>query len=175
MRRTVVVGQAEGGGVEAGPPLPRGHADGPAAPGVPAGGGGGGGGWGQQDRGVRNLTEDLETTQTHTHLECMLSWVPEFVCACVCACVRACVCVLPTLSRFSIMISTTMFWNLMFIMAATVSSCDLIRVGPNIMPRLDTVMRFCTLWVETLQTQHPVNSTSFRFIQQELKTKTRMA
>lgn len=50
-------------------------------------------------------------------------------------------------------ISTTMFWNLMFIMAATVSSCDRISVGPKMTPRLDTVIRlswFCaeTLWKE---------------------------
>ena len=55
-----------------------------------------------------------------------------------------------TLSKFSISISITMFWNLMFIMAATVSSCDLISVGPKITPRLDTVIRLNLLWVETL-------------------------
>ena len=55
-----------------------------------------------------------------------------------------------TLSKFSISISITMFWNLMFIMAATVSSWDLISVGPKITPRLDTVIRLYLLWVETL-------------------------
>lgn len=30
----------------------------------------------------------------------------------------------------------------MFIMAATVSSCDLISVGPKIIPKLETVIRF---------------------------------
>lgn len=43
-----------------------------------------------------------------------------------------------------------MFWNLMFIMAATVSSCDLINVGPKIIPRLDTVIMFWSLWEDTL-------------------------
>lgn len=44
-----------------------------------------------------------------------------------------------------------MFWNLMFIMAATVSSCDRISVGPKMTPRLDTVIRLNWLCVETLQ------------------------
>lgn len=53
---------------------------------------------------------------------------------------------------FSMIISTTIFWNLMFIMAATVSSCDLISVGPKIIPRLDTVIWFWSLWEDTLHT-----------------------
>lgn len=44
-----------------------------------------------------------------------------------------------------------MFWNLMFIMAATVSSCERISVGPKMTPRLDTVIRFDSLCVETLE------------------------
>ena len=72
----------------------------------------------------------------------------ERVCLCV---MYACGCICKrTLWWFSMMISTTMFWNLMFIMAATVSSWDLISVGPKIIPRLDTVIRFCSLWEETL-------------------------
>lgn len=43
-----------------------------------------------------------------------------------------------------------MFWNLMFIMAATVSSCDRISVGPKMTPRFDTVIRLDWLWAETL-------------------------
>lgn len=39
----------------------------------------------------------------------------------------------------------------MFIMAATVSSCALIRVGPNMTPRFETVMRFCWLCNDTLK------------------------
>lgn len=56
-----------------------------------------------------------------------------------------------TLVKFSISISTTMFWNLMFIMAATVSSCERISVGPKMTPRLDTVIRLNWFCVETLQ------------------------
>lgn len=56
-----------------------------------------------------------------------------------------------TLLKFSISISITIFWNLMFIIAATVSSWDRIRVGPKMTPRLDTVIRLNWLWVETLQ------------------------
>lgn len=58
-----------------------------------------------------------------------------------------------TFWRFSMMISTTMFWNLMFIMAATVSSCDLISVGPKIIPKLDTVIRFWLQWLDILNNQ----------------------
>lgn len=47
-------------------------------------------------------------------------------------------------------ISTTMFWNLRSMMAATVSSCGLINVGPNTTPRLAMVIRFCLLWAATL-------------------------
>lgn len=46
-----------------------------------------------------------------------------------------------------------MFWNLMFIMAATVSSCDLISVGPKMTPRLETVIRFDWLCAETLHVE----------------------
>lgn len=74
---------------------------------------------------------------------------------------RVCTCVFftslyscnSTLWWFSMMISTTMFWNLMFIMAATVSSCDLISVGPKIIPKLDTVIRFWLQWLDTLNNQ----------------------
>ncbi|TNN89549.1 hypothetical protein EYF80_000152 [Liparis tanakae] len=38
-----------------------------------------------------------------------------------------------------------MFWNFRSMMAATVSSCGLINVGPNTTPRLATVIRFCLL------------------------------
>lgn len=58
-----------------------------------------------------------------------------------------------TLRKFSMSISTTMFWNFMFIMAATVSSCDRISVGPKMTPRLDTVIRLNWFCVDTLQTE----------------------
>lgn len=45
-------------------------------------------------------------------------------------------------SWFSIRISMTMFWNLMSMMAATVSSWGRSKVGPNTTPRLATVIRF---------------------------------
>lgn len=41
----------------------------------------------------------------------------------------------------------------MFIMAATVSSWERIRVGPKMTPRLDTVIRLDWLCVETLQVE----------------------
>lgn len=44
-----------------------------------------------------------------------------------------------------------MFWNLMFIMAATVSSCDRINVGPKMTPRFDTVIRLDWFCAETLR------------------------
>lgn len=43
-----------------------------------------------------------------------------------------------------------MFWNLMSMMAATVSSWDLIKVGPNTTPRLATVIMLILLWATTL-------------------------
>lgn len=43
-----------------------------------------------------------------------------------------------------------MFWNFKSMMAATVSSCGLMRVGPNTTPKFATVMRFCLEWFETL-------------------------
>lgn len=46
-----------------------------------------------------------------------------------------------------------MFWNLMFIMAATVSSCERISVGPKMTPRLDTVIRLNWLCVDTLKVE----------------------
>lgn len=55
-----------------------------------------------------------------------------------------------TLSWCSMRISTTMFWNLMSMMAATVSSCGRSRVGPKTTPRLATVIRFCWWWLATL-------------------------
>lgn len=62
-----------------------------------------------------------------------------------------------TFSWCSMRISTTMFWNFRSIMAATVSSCGLINVGPNTTPRLATVIRFCLLWAATLrEKQHGV-------------------
>lgn len=51
-----------------------------------------------------------------------------------------------TFSWFSIRISMTMFWNLISIMAATVSSWGRSRVGPNTTPRFATVIKFC-LWL----------------------------
>lgn len=82
------------------------------------------------------------------HYTCLLGvcmfMYSMYMCVCICNC---------TLWWFSMIISTTMFWNLMFIMAATVSSCDLISVGPKIIPRLDTVIRFWSLWEDTLCTQ----------------------
>ena len=56
-----------------------------------------------------------------------------------------------TFSWCSMRISTTMFWNLRSMMAATVSSCGLIKVGPNTTPRLATVIRFCLLCAATLR------------------------
>ena len=43
-----------------------------------------------------------------------------------------------------------MFWNFKSMRAATVSSCGLMRVGPNTTPKFATVMRFCLEWFETL-------------------------
>lgn len=40
----------------------------------------------------------------------------------------------------------TMFWNLISMMAATVSSWGLSKVGPNTTPRFATVIKFC-LWL----------------------------
>lgn len=51
-----------------------------------------------------------------------------------------------TFSWFSIRISITMFWNLISMMAATVSSWGRSRVGPNTTPRFATVIKFC-LWL----------------------------
>lgn len=51
-----------------------------------------------------------------------------------------------TFSWFSIRISMTMFWNLISMMAATVSSWGRSRVGPNTTPRFATVIKFC-LWL----------------------------
>lgn len=56
-----------------------------------------------------------------------------------------------TFPKCSIRISTTMFWNLMFIIAATVSSCARMRVGPKITPMLDGDIRFSRLCSQTLQ------------------------
>lgn len=58
-----------------------------------------------------------------------------------------------TFSWCSIRISTTMFWNLISMMAATVSSCGRSRVGPNTTPRLATVIRLCWWWLATLLTR----------------------
>lgn len=69
-----------------------------------------------------------------------------------------------TLWWFSMIISTTMFWNLMFIMAATVSSCDLISVGPKIIPKLDTVIRFWLQWLDTLNNKRRKTSTQYHVI-----------
>lgn len=44
-----------------------------------------------------------------------------------------------------------MFWNLIFIIAATVSSCARMRVGPNITPMLDGDIRFSRLCSHMLQ------------------------
>lgn len=51
----------------------------------------------------------------------------------------------------SMRISTTMFWNFRSMMAATVSSCGLINVGPNTTPKLATVIRLFLLWAATLE------------------------
>lgn len=129
---TFCIGQAQCRGVEA-PRLPgaRGQTDGPAPARFRSALR-----LGQGHVGVRSLVEDLgvraETAVNSSNV------VSRTFC-------------LLTLSKFSISISTTMFWNLMFIMAATVSSCDRIRVGPKMTPRLDTVIRLNWLCVETLR------------------------
>lgn len=56
-----------------------------------------------------------------------------------------------TFSWFSIRISMTMFWNLISIMAATVSSWGRSRVGPNTTPRFATVIKFCLWLLATLR------------------------
>lgn len=43
-----------------------------------------------------------------------------------------------------------MFWNFRSMMAATVSSCGLIKVGPNTTPKFATVIRFLLACFETL-------------------------
>lgn len=55
-----------------------------------------------------------------------------------------------TFSKCSMRISTTMFWNLIFIIAATVSSWARMRVGPNITPMLDGDIKFSLLCSHTL-------------------------
>lgn len=56
-----------------------------------------------------------------------------------------------TFSWFSIRISMTMFWNLISMMAATVSSWGRSRVGPNTTPRFATVIKFCLWLLATLR------------------------
>lgn len=51
----------------------------------------------------------------------------------------------------SMRISTTMFWNLMSNIAATVSSLALISVGPNTTAMLEAVIRFSSQRLHTLQ------------------------
>lgn len=51
----------------------------------------------------------------------------------------------------SMRISTTMFWNLMSNMAATVSSLALISVGPNTTAMLEAVIRFSSQRLHTLR------------------------
>lgn len=53
-------------------------------------------------------------------------------------------------SQWVIMISTTTLVNLMSMMAATVSSSALNKVGPKQTPRLETVMRFLSDFSTTL-------------------------
>lgn len=52
----------------------------------------------------------------------------------------------------SIRISTTIFWNFMSNMAATVSTWALISVGPKMTAMLEGVMRLSSLWLQTLWT-----------------------
>lgn len=58
----------------------------------------------------------------------------------------------------SIRISTTIFWNLMSNMAATVSTWALISVGPKITAMLEGVMRLSSLWPQTLWTDTGLSS-----------------
>lgn len=87
----------------------------------------------------------VKTCTSHVYRMCV-----QCVYMCFFTCLYSCN---STFWWFSMMISTTMFWNLMFIMAATVSSCDLISVGPKIIPKLDTVIRFWLQWLDTLNNQ----------------------
>lgn len=68
-----------------------------------------------------------------------------------------------TLLQSSIRISMTMFWNLISNMAATVSSSALMRVGPNITPILDIVIRFSLLWLQTLKKHTHRRDNAVRF------------
>lgn len=58
----------------------------------------------------------------------------------------------------SIRISTTIFWNLMSNMAATVSTWALISVGPKITAMLEGVIRLSSLWLHTLWTDAELSS-----------------
>lgn len=58
----------------------------------------------------------------------------------------------------SIRISTTIFWNLMSSMAATVSTWALISVGPKITAMLEGVIRLVSLWLHTLWTHTELSS-----------------
>lgn len=58
----------------------------------------------------------------------------------------------------SIRISTTIFWNLMSNMAATVSTWALNSVGPKITAMLEGVIRLSSLWLHTLWTDTELSS-----------------
>lgn len=55
------------------------------------------------------------------------------------------------LSQFSINISTTILWNLISIMEATVSSSGRSRVGPKHTAKFPTVIKFLSLFLATLK------------------------
>lgn len=94
-----------------------------------------------QDGGVTNMTE-LRFQVNLQKAKILISfWTPTIIHLCD---------FILTLSWCSMRISTTMFWNLISMMAATVSSCGRSRVGPKTTPRLATVIRLCWSWLATL-------------------------